>query len=147
MTKRITVGSQAFFSGYEDFDSNDMDFVEFQDEPEDFRRFKIVRENGEEVFYYKTMPKEELIESELEHCKRLGRAAGKFLVPELVEFIGFTIEDLKLFEEAFNHIDDKHSYEKKIYDSYIENEGFTLTQEQRDEAYQIYKEKRIKTNE
>jgi hypothetical protein len=64
-----------------------------------------------------------------------------------VEFIGFTIEDLKLFEEAFNHIDDKHSYEKKIYDSYIENEGFTLTKEQRDEAYQIYKEKRIKTNE
>lgn len=71
-------------------------------------------------------------------------AAGKFLVPEVAEFLGLTIEDLTLFENAFNRIDEKHLYEKKIYDFYVENSDFTLTQEQRDEAYQIYKEKRIK---
>lgn len=146
MDKRIAVGSQVFFSDYEDYESHDRDFVEFQDEPEEFHKFMIKRENGEEVFYYKTMTKEEFIETELVHCRRIKMAACKFLVPELVEFLGFTIEDLKLFEDAFNRIDNKHLYAKKIYDFYIDNGDFTLTQEQRDEAYQIYKEKRIKTN-
>ena len=144
MNKRIPIGSQAFFSEYEDYKSHDRDFVEFQDEPETFRKFMIARENGDEIFYYKTMTKEEFIEFELTHIVRIPMAAGKFLVPELVQFLGITIEDLKLFEDAFNRIDEKHLYEKKIYDFYVENGDFTLTQEQRNEAYQIYKEKRIK---
>ena len=147
MNKRIPIGSQAFFSEYEDYKSHDRDFIEFQDEPTEFRKFLIVRENGDEIFYYKTMPKEEFLQSELKHIKRIPMAAGKFLVPEVAEFLGLTIEDLKLFEDAFNRIDEKHLYEKKIYDFYVENGDFTLTQEQRDKAYQIYKEKRIKTKE
>ena len=52
------------------------------------------------------------------------------------------IEDLKLFEDSFKRIDDKHKYEKVIYDAYIENGDFVLTEEQRNKAYQLYKEKR-----
>lgn len=142
MDKRIPIGSQVFFTQYEDFEPLDRDFVEFQDNPTDYHRFKAVRKNGEEVFYYKTMPKEEFIEAELKHCRGFSMVAGKFLVPELVEFIGLTIDDLKLFERAFTHMDEKHKYEELIYAYYIENNDFSLTDEQRDKVYQLYKEKR-----
>lgn len=145
MTKRIAIGSQVFFGEYEDYKSHDRDFVEFQDEPTEYQRFMIAREDGDEVFFYKTMAKEELIEFELTYFKRIPMTAGKYLIPELVDYLDFTIEDLRLFEGYFNRIDEKHLYQKKIYEFYVENGDFTLTQEQRDEAYQIYKEKRIKT--
>jgi hypothetical protein len=37
-------------------------------------------------------------------------------------------------------LDDKHLYEKVIYDAYIENGCWGLTDEQRAEAYRIYNE-------
>lgn len=144
MDKRIAIGSQAFFSEYADYHSHDRDFIEFQDEPTEFSRFLIKHEDGNEIFFYKTVAKEDFIESELRHSRQIPMAAGKFLVPELAEHLGFTIEDLQLFAKAFTKIDEKHQYEKYIYDCYIENNGFTLTQEQRDEAYRIYKEKRTR---
>lgn len=142
MDKRIAIGSQVFFSQYEDYQSHDRDFVEFKDNPKTFRKFMIDREGRDEIFYYKTMTKEELIEFELNHFKNVPMTAGKYLIPELVEFIGLTIDDLKLFKDYFNRIDRKHLYQKEIYESYIENGDFILTQEQRDKAYQIYKENR-----
>lgn len=146
MDKRIAIGSQVFFSQYDDYESHDKDYVEFQDEPKLFKKFMIVRENGNDIFYYKTMSKGEFIEYELKHVKNIKMAAGKFLVPELAEYIGLTIEDLKLFEKAFRSIDERHKYEEVIYDYYIQNNGFSLTDEQRDNAYQKYKEKNITNN-
>lgn len=67
---------------------------------------------------------------------------GKFLVPEFCEYIGFTIDDLKLFEDLFDKLDDKHKYEKCIYDSYMKNKCFNLTEEQKNECYEIYKKYR-----
>jgi hypothetical protein len=140
MNKRIEIGSQAFFSGYEDYVSHDKDYIEFQDEPKLFKTFMNARGKGVDIFFYKTMSKEEFIKYELEHCKKLPMAAGKFLVPELCEYMNITIDDLKLFEEAFKNIDDRHTYEQIIYEAYLENNSFTLTNEQRDDAYKKYKE-------
>ena len=67
-------------------------------------------------------------------------AAGKFLSPELAEYMNITIDDLKLFQSAFDNIDKRHTYEKVIYESYIKNNAFVLTDEQRNEAYKLYKE-------
>ena len=67
-------------------------------------------------------------------------AAGKFLSPELAEYMNITIDDLKLFQSAFDNIDERHSYEKVIYESYIKNNAFVFTDEQRNEAYKLYKE-------
>ena len=39
-------------------------------------------------------------------------------------------------------MDSKHTYEKIIADAYIENNGFFLTDEQRDMAYNEYKKTR-----
>jgi hypothetical protein len=39
-------------------------------------------------------------------------------------------------------MDSKHTYEKIIVEAYIENNGFFLTDEQRDMAYMEYKKTR-----
>ena len=69
---------------------------------------------------------------------------GKFLVPAFVEAIGFTIEDLKKLQPLADNLDDKHKYEKVIYDSYIQNNDFTLTDEQLQKAYLEYKHNKRK---
>ena len=88
------------------------------------------------------MSTDEFLEYELEHCKKAKMAVGKLLVPELVKYMNITIDDLKKFKFAIDEIQEKHSYEKIIYDSYIKNNDFVLTQEQRDKAYQEYKKYR-----
>ena len=67
---------------------------------------------------------------------------GKFLIPEFNNEIGFTIEHLKQLVPLIEKLDDKHKYEKIIFDSYIENNSFTLTEEQRLKAYEEYKKYR-----
>ena len=67
---------------------------------------------------------------------------GKFLVPEFCTAIGFTIEDLPKLAPLVERLDDKHMYEKVIYESYLENHAFELTIEQRDRAYSMYRESR-----
>ena len=38
----------------------------------------------------------------------------------------------------FDRMDDRHVYEVKIYESYIKNGNFSLTEEQRADAYRLY---------
>lgn len=142
--KRIKIGSQVFFSGYPDYVSHDKDFVEFQDNPEFYKTFANVKGKGNDIFYYKAMSKQEFIEYELKHCISTPMAAGKFLSPQLAEYMNITIDDLKLFQTAFDNIDEKHTYEKIIYNAYIENNAFVLNDEQRNEAYKLYKENKEK---
>ena len=51
---------------------------------------------------------------------------------------------LKLFQQQADNLDDKHKYEKVIYDSYIENGEFKLTDEQLQKAYLEYKNNKRK---
>ena len=69
---------------------------------------------------------------------------GKFLIPTFIEAIGFAIEDLKKLQPLADNLDDKHKYEKVIYDSYIQNNDFTLTDEQLQKAYLEYKHNKRK---
>lgn len=69
----------------------------------------------------------------------LGLLLGKFLVPSFVKEIGFTIEQLKELRHLRDSLDEKHRYEKYIYDCYIENDDFVLSDEQLKEAYKIYR--------
>ena len=134
----VLVGSCAFFSSFEDFSSKDKDYVQlFTDSP--FKRdYFRLHNDKEDIFYYKDWPKEWFIENTLSR-KKDAMIVGKFLVKEFADQIGFTIDDLKLFDEMFNNLDDRHSYEKVIYDAYIENGEYRLTQEQLENAYDIYK--------
>ena len=98
------------------------------------------RDKNEDVFLYRNINKDEFIKDAL--TSGVPMRAGKFLVPEFVEYIGFNIEDLKVLKPMFEQMDDKHKYETVIYDSYIENNSFTLTDAQRDRAYEEYKKTR-----
>ena len=142
--KKITIGSNTFFKDYVGYTSHDVDYVVFEENPKQYKNFMHInlKCKGSDTFYYRDMPKEEFIEYELKHCSKVPMAVGKFLIPELCEYKNITIEDLKRFQFAFDKIDEKHSYEKIIFESYIENNSFTLTKEQRDKAYNEYKQKR-----
>ena len=84
---------------------------------------------------------EEYIKDLLE--TKMPMQMGKFLIPEVNNYIRFTLEHLKQLKPVVNRLDDKHQPEKVIFDSYIENNGFTLTKEQLDKAYKIYKQYKV----
>ena len=86
------------------------------------------------------MSKDEFIKYSLKHCEKTPMAAGKFLVPEFARELGMDIDDLERLRPLSEKLDEKHLYEKVIYDAYIENGCWGLTDEQRIEAYRIYNE-------
>jgi hypothetical protein len=137
---KILIGSQYFFSSYEDFKAKDIDELKIV-ETNDFSQIRQITGCGKCLFLMKRhSTKEEYIAWALKSS--VGMVIGKFLVPEFCRQIGFTIEDLPRLESLLVKLDNKHKYEKIIYDSYIENGSFTLTKEQRDRAYKSYKESR-----
>ena len=84
------------------------------------------------------MSKDEFINVSLE--RDFGMELGKFLVPEFARELEMDIDDLERLRPLVEKLDEKHLYEKVIYDAYIENGCWLLTDEQRIEAYRIYKE-------
>ena len=132
----ILVGSRYFFETYPDYTSHDIDKVEIVDESL-VNKVRIIRGMGKDYFYFQARSKEQWIEDTLN--AQLPMVVGKFLVPEFNKLIGFTIEDLPKLKPQFDKLDEKHWYERIIYDAYLENGSFTLTQEQRDKAYKEYK--------
>lgn len=141
-TKRFVVGSKAFFSSFEDFKPHDTDVVMMLDNPPKGKVFQKLRMRKTDYFIYKTMSKYDLVH--LCITRMVPMYASMFLVPEFAESIGFTIGDLDLLQNVFYHIDDKHTYEKMIYDFYRQNNGFYLTDDQLKAVYEDYKSKRPK---
>ena len=137
----ILMGSTYFFSSYSDFKSADVDKIDIIETTE-FKEKRVIRGQGKDYFYLKKKPKDELIKDALN--SELAMVVGKFLIPEFNEKIGFTIEDLPKIQPLIDRLDEKHMYEKIIYESYLENKKFILTQKQRDAAYALYKESRGK---
>ena len=134
---KFIVGSKAFFNEYKDFVPHDEDVLLIDDNPTDYQNQMQIHIKGKCYFRWRRMGKEELIEYH-KPCK-CGMFIGKFLVPDFAKEIGLTIEDLKELEFLTNNLDERHLYEKIIYDSYIENGDFVLTDEQRLKAYNEYK--------
>lgn len=140
MSKNFLVGSKYFFSCYEDFVPHDIDEVELLDNP-DFQHMRQITGRGHCYFQlrrYKTA--QDYIDWAVK-C-RCGMTIGKFLVPEFAAEIGLSIEDLKQLLPLIERLDERHTYEKIIYDAYLINNAFILTNEQRLAAYQDYKRTR-----
>lgn len=142
MKKRIQVGSKAFFEGMPDFQPKDTDVLIWDDEPKGYKDYRQTSMSGRCTIEWRAMSKEEL----LEHAKRekaSGLEFGKFLVPDFAELVGLTIADLKALRNAFRgKIDAKHEYQLLIYSAYEDNNAFTMTEEQRAKAYQLYRDAR-----
>ena len=137
MSKKILVGSSVFFNGIEGFQPKDTDYVILDENPVgyDFVRQTASRKGC--LFEWRRMLPEQFVEYSLH--KGPAMQIGKFLVPEFVQEIGFTIEHLKNLKPLAEKLEARHEYEKVIYDAYIENGVFNLTVEQRNKAYEQYK--------
>ena len=132
---KIVVGSNAFFKNHPNFSSgHDIDIIYIIDQPLFGYGFKIIHKQTDDKIFVYNSGKDRLLRSiahEFEACS--------FLVPEFAKYIDLTIEDLKRLEYWFDKLDDKHKYEKLIYQYYLINNDFVLTEEQLNEAYKIYK--------
>lgn len=137
---KILMGSNYFFSQYPDFHSKDIDVIELVD-TDRFQWYRHLSGRGKCLFQFRRLDKtQEYIDYALSSNQAM--VVGKFLIPEFCEEIGFTINDLPQLQPLIDKLDDKHYYEKIIYDSYIRNGSFTLTDGQREKAYQSYKRSR-----
>lgn len=138
----ILTGSAAWFSTIPGFKPSDYDYVRLVDKP---IRFQFVRQtHGPKgcLFEWKRMAPQDYINYALNRGPAMQ--LGKFLTPEFVNEIGFTIEHLKQLQPLVDNLDPKHSYQKIIFDSYVLNNDFILTQEQLQQAYICYCDARTK---
>lgn len=139
--KKIIVGSQAFFKGMDGFHPHDVDTLIIDDVPSGYVNVRQLHVDGMCEFRWRRMTKEEYIGYALSG-KGPGMQIGKFLVPEFADEIGMTIEDLKKLRPLISKLDDKHKYEARIFNAYLANNAFTLTDKQRQEAYEEYRAER-----
>jgi len=137
MKKRFIVGSNAFFKSFDDFKPHDEDILFLYDKLDQINLQVRLHNKNKCIFEWKRLTPDEYIKYHKEH--QCGIFIGKFLVPEFVKEIGFTIEHLKQLEFLLDLLDEKHQYEKLIYNYYIENNDFYLTNEQLAEVYKTYK--------
>lgn len=129
------MGSTYFFKDYEDFSSKDIDVIEIVESSNAYKKYFHGKKKC--VFQVLKQPTtQDYINNEKDE---MGMSAGKFLVPEFNAEIGFTIEDLPKIKFLIDNLNPEHKYEEIIYNAYLKNGSFTLTQEQRDEAYKSYR--------
>lgn len=136
---KFLVGSNIFFRGFfEDFNSKDIDILLLEDNPNGFENVRQFHFKDRCIFQWRRMDKNEFINLSLE--RGLGMELGKFLVPEFAKEMKMDINDLERLRPLAEKLDEKHLYEKVIYNAYIENGCWFLTDEQRIEAYRVYNE-------
>lgn len=143
MNNKILVGSKYFFDKYPDYSGSDTDYVTIEESPVEYNYYMRIRDRVKNIdyIYWKKNTPEWHIDYLLNKSK-LPLEVGKFLVPEICLKVGFTIEHLKQLKPVFEKLDEKHQYEKIIFESYIKNNKMELTEEQRLEAYKSYLESR-----
>ena len=138
--KEFLVGSQYFFKRYDDYVVHDLDKLCILAEQTKFNTTFVWKKKKEDVLFCPKMTKDGYIKSDLKSNQPIK--VGKYLIPEFAEYIGLTIDGLKKLKPLIEGLDDKHKYEKVIYEAYISNNSFTLTDEQRNAAYEEYKRAR-----
>lgn len=142
MEKKITIGSRAFFDGMPDFRPKDTDTLILTDSPKGFTNYRQSSMSGRCVMEWAVKRKADFIAYALRE-NASGLEFGKFIVPEVIEELGLTLDDLKtLYAHYEGRIDKKHRYQHAIYNAYVANNVFTLTDEQRAIAYKAYKAER-----
>lgn len=142
MSKLYLTGSVYFFSNIDGFKSKDTDRIVLIEKPNGFNYVKQTSSSSSCLFEWKKMSANEFLNYHLKTT--IPMSVIKFLNKEFCEDIGFTINHLKELKPVFEQLDDKHKYAKIIFNAYIKNNSFTLTDEQRQLAYEEYKKYRKK---
>jgi hypothetical protein len=137
---KFKIGSSYFFNKFDDYIQKDVDELHIMDSFVNRTNVLNFKGGNSDIFFYRNMEKEEFINDILD--SKVIMRIGKFLIPEFCKYIGFTIDDLKSIRYLFDEIDDKHKYEQLICDYYLENNDFSLTEEQLGRVYEFYKKER-----
>ena len=137
---KIEVGSRAFFSGIADFASKDHDYVVLIDNPQGFNYRRECSLRGVDTFEYKRMSAADFVTKTLEYADAL--AVGKFMVKGFADAIGLTIEQLQQLHLLVEKLDEKHQYEKIIYNYIIDNNTWDIDDITIKAAYDSYKNSR-----
>lgn len=134
---RYQTGSKYFFGAIPGYVGHDNDFAEFVDDAS--ARVYRLKEADCEVFVMKRLPLEDIISFDL-----IGGMSCicKYLVPEIAAEMGFTVDMLPQVLPMRQRLRPRYAYLGVIYDAYVANGSFTLTEAQRAEAYRVYKEAR-----
>lgn len=143
--KKIKIGSSIFFDKLEGYKVKDVDWFALVDSLINEKFMMRCKIGKDDIMIYKhDVTKEELINEAVN--SGVSMKLGKFLVPEFIEYFNITVEDLKKLLPLSETLDDPHKYEKIILVAYIDNNSFTLTEEQLKKAYIEYKKYRIDIN-
>jgi hypothetical protein len=137
---RFQMGSSTFFHSLPGYEPKDLDELIIMDDwclKENSARVMIGKND---TFIYRHLTKDGFICDAL--VSGVPMRLGKFLCPEFASFLKMDIKDLKRLEPLAKILDEKHTYEKIIYNAYIQNDGWWLTEEQRMAAYLEYKRTR-----
>lgn len=137
MDIKTHTGSLAFFSGIAGFKPGDIDWIVIRDNPKGMKTARHRSLKGVSVFEWRYMPADELINYVLDHPHPPMQVV-MFLVPDVAAHIGLTVDMLPRLRPLIEGLDEKHEYAKIIWESYIHNGSFTLTDGQRMEAYHCY---------
>ena len=138
--KRFIVGSTYFFNCYEDFKSKDKDYAVIVDNPKGVKYTRQTMYGSYDVFENARRDPIEMLVYTLK--AGLPMRLNVWLIPEFAKEIGVKIEDLSILSPLVAKLDNKHKYLEVIYNAYIENKDFILTDAQRLKAYEVYKEAR-----
>ena len=146
MRKQFLTGSRYFFEGhYDDYIVHDTDYTVIDDELDVNYKHIYDKDTKTDYFIWRKNSSEWFVDN-LISKGGFALDLGKNLIPEVNEYIDFTIEHLKqvrtIVDESERQVGPRYNYNKIIYDAYIENDSFTLTDEQRLKAYEEYKKYR-----
>lgn len=139
--KEFVVGSRYFFKDIVGFSSKDTDILIVEKEPTEYKTFMQISGKNKCIFKWRFMPMHLFLHYAF-MLENTPMNVGKFLNKEFAKYIGLDIKHLARLKPIFKKLDEKHLYEKVIFESYIKNNGFYLTEEQRLRAYEEYKKYR-----
>lgn len=140
VTHTFLTGSIVFFKDMPNYNPHDIDRVCILDYPIFGDHVVEMRKDGVDTFFVYNGGKDYLIDQCIK--ANVPMSICKFLNSDFANYLDMNIDDLKKLKNLSEKMDNKHLYLKMIYDFYIDNNGFYLTDKQRELAYQEYLSKR-----
>lgn len=143
----ITVGSVAFFDGMEGFKPQVTDKVVIVKKvPNGWWHHKQTKQHVR-LFEWQEHTVSELV-AKLTQCTDCKRVTT-LLVPEFAQAVGCDniATYLTTIKPAIDRLCDRHAWGRIIYDAYVSNGALTITDEQRQAAFEQYKAARPEKKE
>lgn len=133
----LKIGSWVFFDQFLDYKIHDLDYCVFEN---NIYKHTYNKETKEDIHVLPSNNKSELIKYFKNIRGKNTTMISIFLYPEVIKELNITIDDLKEIKQQIEPLKTIKPYLYAIYEFYLENNEMSLTQEQIEKAYEIYKE-------